>query len=132
MTNSCRTFLTFQGGVGLDAVHFYTSLFEDSEIVSLHTYDAEGPGPEGTLLTAHFRIGGQDFLASDSFINHEWDFTPAVAVWVEADSEDQFERIFDALSDAGKVHMPPDNYGFSRRFAWTDDRFGVSWQLSLE
>jgi len=27
--------------------------------------------------------------------------------------------------------MPVDDYGFSRRFAWVDDRFGVSWQLNV-
>ncbi|CAM5407966.1 hypothetical protein MAUB1S_06937 [Mycolicibacterium aubagnense] len=27
--------------------------------------------------------------------------------------------------------MPLDNYGFSRRFAWLNDRFGVSWQINL-
>ncbi|WP_292274241.1 VOC family protein, partial [Mesorhizobium sp.] len=24
-----------------------------------------------------------------------------------------------------------DDYGFSRRFAWLNDRFGVSWQINL-
>lgn len=27
--------------------------------------------------------------------------------------------------------MPPDDYGFSRKFAWLNDRFGLSWQLNL-
>ena len=27
--------------------------------------------------------------------------------------------------------MPLDNYGFSPRFGWFNDRFGVSWQLNL-
>ncbi|MEL6662392.1 MAG: VOC family protein, partial [Pseudomonadota bacterium] len=27
--------------------------------------------------------------------------------------------------------MPMDNYGFSQRFAWVNDKFGVSWQLNL-
>jgi predicted 3-demethylubiquinone-9 3-methyltransferase (glyoxalase superfamily) len=29
------------------------------------------------------------------------------------------------------VLMPIDNYGFSARFGWLKDRFGVSWQLNL-
>ena len=31
----------------------------------------------------------------------------------------------------GQVLMPLDNYGFSARFGWVADRFGVSWQLNL-
>ena len=27
--------------------------------------------------------------------------------------------------------MPLDDYGFSQRFGWMNDRFGVSWQLNL-
>jgi len=26
--------------------------------------------------------------------------------------------------------MPPENYGFSAKFTWCADRFGVSWQLN--
>ena len=37
----------------------------------------------------------------------------------------------DALSRDGQVLMPLDKYDFSRRFAWVQDRFGVSWQLNL-
>jgi uncharacterized glyoxalase superfamily protein PhnB len=44
---------------------------------------------------------------------------------------EELERVFGILADGGKVHMPLDNYGFSRRFGWVDDRFGVSWQLNL-
>jgi len=27
--------------------------------------------------------------------------------------------------------MPPDNYGWSARFGWLSDKFGISWQVNL-
>jgi predicted 3-demethylubiquinone-9 3-methyltransferase (glyoxalase superfamily) len=41
------------------------------------------------------------------------------------------ERVFAILSEGGEVLMPLDNYGFSQKFGWVNDRFGVSWQLNL-
>ena len=41
------------------------------------------------------------------------------------------ERLHQALTEGGETLMPPDDYGFSTRFAWLNDRFGVSWQLNL-
>lgn len=35
-------------------------------------------------------------------------------------------------NNAEEALMPLDNYGFSEKFGWTNDRFGVSWQLNLE
>ncbi len=40
------------------------------------------------------------------------------------------ERLFTALSDGGAQLMPLGEYGFSRRFGWVNDRYGVSWQLN--
>ena len=43
-----------------------------------------------------------------------------------------FEGAFNQLSAGGAVLMPLDNYGFSTKFAWVNDRLGVSWQLNLQ
>jgi predicted 3-demethylubiquinone-9 3-methyltransferase (glyoxalase superfamily) len=45
--------------------------------------------------------------------------------------EDDLDRLTRALGEGGGVLMPPGNYGFSRKFAWVNDRFGVSWQVNL-
>lgn len=131
MAQRSYPFLTFQGGIGREAIEFYTALFGDGEILELATYGASGPGPEGTVLRARFRLAGQEFLASDSFITHEWGFTPAISIWIETESPEELERLFAALSASGQVYMPVGDYGFSRSFAWVGDRFGVSWQLNL-
>jgi predicted 3-demethylubiquinone-9 3-methyltransferase (glyoxalase superfamily) len=124
-------FLMFQGGVAEQAMTTWTSLFDDGRIVDITRYGPEGPGPEGTVLRARFRLAGQEFLCSDSFVTHDFSFTPSFSIWVEAVSDDELERLFAALADGGRQLMPLGDYGFSRRFGWVDDRFGVSWQLNL-
>ena len=48
------------------------------------------------------------------------------------DDVDELEALAHHLQEDGQVHMPPDNYGFSDRFAWAEDRFGVNWQLNVK
>jgi uncharacterized glyoxalase superfamily protein PhnB len=44
---------------------------------------------------------------------------------------DELQRVFAALAEGGTQLMPLDDYGFSRRFGWVNDRYGVSWQVNL-
>ncbi|NCU35225.1 hypothetical protein EOM75_04290 [Candidatus Falkowbacteria bacterium] len=55
-----------------------------------------------------------------------------LAEYVECENENELERLFSKLSENGMVMMPLDNYGFSQKFAWVADRFGISWQLNLQ
>ena len=54
-----------------------------------------------------------------------------MSFFVECESEDELKAAFEMLSEGGRVRMPIDSYGFSKVFGWTDDKFGVSWQLNL-
>jgi predicted 3-demethylubiquinone-9 3-methyltransferase (glyoxalase superfamily) len=63
---------------------------------------------------------------------HEFSLTPAFSLFVECASDEEIERLFAALGDGGATLMPLGAYGFSRRFGWVNDRFGVSWQLNLQ
>ena len=54
-------FLMFQGNAE-EAMNFYTSVIEDSEIISLTRYGANGPGEEGSVMQAAFSLKGQSFM----------------------------------------------------------------------
>ena len=76
-------------------------------------------------------LRGQTVLVSDSYISHDFTFTPSFSLFVACEDQAEIERLTAALGEGGKTLMPLDNYGFSQQFAWVEDRFGVSWQLNL-
>ena len=125
------TFLMFEGQAE-EAMMFYTSLFDDSEIVRITKHGPDGPGgpeAEGTVEHALFTLKGQPYMAIDSF-GHQFTFTPAISLFVDCDSEEEIEMLYEKLMEGGTALMPLGEYGFSEKFGWVQDRFGVSWQLN--
>ena len=112
-------------------MNFYVALFDNSEILEIQRYGKAGPAKEGTIMIAKFKLNGKEFICSDSYVKHEWTFTPAVSMFVECKTENELEKLFKKLSEDGKVFMELNNYGFSRKFGWVGDKFGLSWQLNL-
>lgn len=130
MANSIRPFLMFEGDAEA-AMSFYVSLFPGAEIVSIARFGPEGPGAEGSVYQASFTVAGQTVMCFDSPVKHGFTFTPSISLFVECESEAEIDRLAGELSESGEFLMPLGDYGFSRRFAWVRDRFGVSWQLNL-
>ncbi|TVR30886.1 MAG: VOC family protein [Balneolaceae bacterium] len=131
MNPKITTFLMFEGQAE-EAITFYTSLFDNSEIVSLTRSGPDGPGgpdAEGTVQRALFTLNGQQYMAIDSF-GHNFTFTPAISLFVQCDSEEELDKLYEKLMEGGTAAMPLDDYGFSKKFGWVQDRFGVSWQLN--
>jgi predicted 3-demethylubiquinone-9 3-methyltransferase (glyoxalase superfamily) len=106
-------------------------VFDDFELIEIDHYGPGDIGPEGTVKVAMFRLAGSEFSCAYSPIRHEWGFTPAVSLWIDCDDNNELQRLFDRLSDGGKVFMLLDDYGFSTRFGWVGDRYGVTWQLNV-
>jgi predicted 3-demethylubiquinone-9 3-methyltransferase (glyoxalase superfamily) len=125
------TFLMFEGQAE-EAMNCYVSLVPDSRIVSIERYDASGPGAAGTVKLAVFELNSTRLMCIDSPAKHGFTFTPAMSFFIECTGQEQLDRLFESLSDAGKILMPPGEYGFSSRFTWIQDRFGVSWQLNVK
>ena len=71
-------------------------------------------------------------MCIDSTIQHAFTFTPSMSLFVRCDTEEDIDAVFAKLSQDGQILMPLGEYPFSPKFAWVSDKFGVSWQLSLE
>lgn len=131
MSNKITPFLMFDGGAE-EAMTFYVSLFADSEVQSVTKYGSGEAGAEGSVQRANFKVAGQNVICIDSPTGHDFSFTPSFSFFVECDTEEEFDSAFSQLSEGGDILMPPDNYGFSTKFTWVNDRFGVSWQLNYQ
>jgi predicted 3-demethylubiquinone-9 3-methyltransferase (glyoxalase superfamily) len=126
-----RPFLMFQGNNAEEAMRFYVSLFPDSQITDIVRYGPGQAGTEGSVMKAIFSLGEQAVMCIDSPVKHDFGFTPAFSFFVECESEEQLRGLSAALGEGGMFLMPLADYGFSRQFAWLNDRYGVSWQLNL-
>ena len=125
------TSLMFDGNAE-EAMNLYASLFKQSEILSITRYGANEAGNEGTVQQALFTLNGQQFMCIDSPVQHAFTFTPSMSLFVRCDTEEDIDEIFAKLAQDGQILMPLGEYPFSPKFAWISDKFGVSWQLSLE
>jgi len=118
---------------GSQAADFYSSLFPESDIRSTTHYGKEGfeihGRPEGSVMTVSFRLAGQEFLALNG--GPQFKFTPATSFFVICGSAAEVDALWVALSDGGEVLMELGGYGWSRRYGWLSDRYGLSWQVSL-
>ena len=95
-----KTFLTFQENNAEEAMNFYVGLFKNSKVTSVQRYGKEGPAKEGTIMFATFELNGSQFACSDSYVKHEWNFSPAVSIFIEATSEEELTHLFEKLSES--------------------------------
>jgi len=114
-----RPHIMLQGGVAEAAIAHWRRAFGDLVVKE----------PEPPALLWHITCGGQTFTLFDSPEPHEFGPTPTWSFMVDLDTADAVDRIHEVLAQDGGTLMPPDTYPFAQRFAWVEDRFGLSWQL---
>jgi predicted 3-demethylubiquinone-9 3-methyltransferase (glyoxalase superfamily) len=112
-----------------EAMYFYTSIFKNAKTGNVTRYGEAGPGPEGSVLTASFELEGQEFMALNG--GPEFTFTPAISFFVNCETQEEIDKLWEKLAEGGAVLMELAKYPFSEKFGWVQDRFGVSWQLNL-
>jgi predicted 3-demethylubiquinone-9 3-methyltransferase (glyoxalase superfamily) len=116
------------------AVNLYTSLFKNSRIEDDRR--SNDPGAEasgqakGSIMSIAFELAGLSFIAFNG--GPYFSFTPAVSFFVSCATEAEITSLWSGLAEGGSVLMALDQYPFSARYGWLNDRFGVSWQLYLD
>lgn len=95
------------------AATYYTDLFPDSHV------DSVARTPDGTALVVEFTLLGQPYRAMNGGPGHP--HTDAVSFQVDVETQDELDRIWDALLADG---------GRPLACGWLHDRWGLAWQVT--
>ena len=115
-------YLLFTGeqfGRAEEALERYVSIFEHSRITHIQRRGAGEDEREGTLLQGRAVLDGREVIAMESGLGHDFTFTPAVSFSIDCRTQEEVDRLWEALTDGGE----------ESQCAWLIDRFGVSWQV---
>ncbi len=116
MTHKIYPCIWFDGNAA-DAASLYTTLLPDSRITA------------DTPMVVDFELAGVRFMGLNGGPNYKPN--PTVSFYAIFGSEAALDNAWERLSEKGKIMMPIDSYEWSPRYGWVEDRFGVSWQLTL-
>ena len=115
-----------------EAAEFYVTDFPDSEVTNITTLHDT---PSGDSDIVSFKLRGYAFMAISA--GPLFKFNPSISFMVnfdpsqDVDAKARIDALWAKLSEDGKVLMPLDTYPFSERYGWTEDKYGLSWQLIL-
>jgi predicted 3-demethylubiquinone-9 3-methyltransferase (glyoxalase superfamily) len=112
-----KTFLWFDDNAE-EAVKFYTSIFKNSKIIGTSHYGEGMPGRKGQVMTVHFQLEGQEFVALNGGPNFK--FTEAISLMVDCDTQKEIDELWQKLTAGG---------GQEVECGWLKDKFGLSWQI---
>ena len=115
---SLTTYLWFDSQA-LEAAQFYVDLFPNSRLGNIDYYQADTEfQPSGKVLTVQFELFNLPFAGLNG--GPQFTHSEAVSFQVACDTQDDVDRIWDALVSNG---------GAESNCGWCKDRWGVSWQI---
>lgn len=109
---------------GEEAAEFYVSLFANAHVDEVTVFSEAG-----SALVVTFELAGQRFMALNG--GPEFKINPSISLFVNCDTEEEIDKLHGQLVAGGETLMPLDAYPFAEKYAWINDRYGVSWQLIL-
>ena len=107
----------------VEAASLYTSAFKNAKTVSTM------PGPGGKPMGVTIELAGTTFILFNG--GPQYHPTPSISFYAMCETEEELNTLWNALSKDGKVMMDLGAYPWSEKYGWTEDKFGVSWQIGL-
>jgi len=107
-----------------EAGDFYASVFPNSHVKNVTTLDNT---PSGSVDIVDVEICGQEFTLLSA--GPLFKFNPSISFLVACETKEEVDALWQKLSEGGTPRMPVGAYPFSEHYGWTDDRYGVAWQL---
>lgn len=129
-----NVYLVFDGNCR-EAFDFYKQCF-GGELFTMKFADSPDgkfpPGSENRIMHAALRNGPAVLMASDTMPGMPFTQGTNFSVTITCESNDEVEKYFNAVSQGGRVHMPPQETFWAKRFAGCSDKFGISWMFNHE
>lgn len=126
-------YLNFEGKTK-EALEAYTQIF-GGEITQIQTFGDVMDAPEdqkNRVMHANFKAEGIHIMASDGRPGQPVPVGETISLSLNLDDEAEQTRIFDALSQGGKVTQPLENAFWGARFGMVTDRFNIHWMLNCQ
>ena len=110
-----------------EAAEFYVSAFGNgSKITGTTTLHDT---PSGDVDSVTFQLLGYSFMAISA--GPMFTLNPSISFFLQIEPADEVDRLWNELIEGGQVMMPLDTYPWSERYGWLQDRYGLTWQISL-
>ncbi|MED1467429.1 VOC family protein [Bacillus salipaludis] len=134
MKGQITPYLMFDGNAR-EALEFYREVFQ-GEILNVQTYGESGynnsPEAENLLIHAHFKKDDLFIMASDAFPGNVINKGNNISLALDLESEDEINRLYDALRENGKVYMELQDTFWGAKYAKVTDPFGIAWDLNYQ
>jgi predicted 3-demethylubiquinone-9 3-methyltransferase (glyoxalase superfamily) len=80
-------------------------------------------------MVVTFELNGSKFMGLNG--GPMFKFTPSISLFITCESVNDTDEIWNKLIDGGKALMAIDKYPWSERYGWLQDKFGLTWQISV-
>lgn len=129
-------YLTLSGSADA-AMALYVEVLGAEVEMCMRFRESPEPAPEGMLaagweekvMHASLKIGASRVFLSDG-CSGEDEKPTGFMLHVSLPSEEECDRVFEALGEGGRVTMPLGPTFWAKRFGMLADRFGVGWMIS--